>query len=286
MNLVDKYFHFPVTSPHIKQRGVAIALALTGVLLPGLHKFYLGQRRWGIVYLLLWPTHIPQVASVVEGLWYGLLAQDEFDYNFNPSPAHQAAQQSVHPVENAPSPSSPSSLSSNVASKPSTRKSTVRSRIQSDPTYRLQTLEDVAIAAELGVAIDVNRATESDWFRLPILTEDQGRSLTALSQSGVQFHCLDDIAAALNLPAQHLKPLEPILKFYYYDTDDLTAPTPINPNQASIAALANIPGMTITLALQIIHHRTSRPFKDLADLQKRLSLSAETVEALMHYVHF
>lgn len=283
MNLVDKYFHFSVISPHIKQRKVAIALALTGVLLPGLHKFYLGQRRWGILYLLLWPTHIPQVASVVEGLWYGLLAQDEFDYNFNPSPSPQAVQQSMQPL--VPE-ASPSSMASNVASKPSPRPLTVRSRIQSDPTYQLQSLDEVAIAVELGVTIDVNRATEADWLRLPILTADQGRSLTALSQAGIQFHCLDDIAAALSLPVQHLHPLDPILKFYYYDTDDLTTPLPINPNQASIAALADIPGVTIALALQIVHHRTPRPFQDLADLQKRLSLSAETIEALMHYVHF
>ena len=162
----------------------------------------------------------------------------------------------------------------------------MRSRIQSDPTYRLQSLAEVAIAVELGIEIDVNRATEEDWFRLPMLTEDQGRSLAELGQAGVQFHCLDDIAVALSFPVQRLKPLEPILKFYYYDTDELTASTPINLNQASIATLADIPGVTIPLALQIVHHRTSRPFKDLADLQKRLSLNAETIEALMHYVQF
>jgi hypothetical protein len=38
---------------------------------------------WGILYLLLWWTHIPQVASAIEGVWYLLQDPDEFDRNFN-----------------------------------------------------------------------------------------------------------------------------------------------------------------------------------------------------------
>lgn len=267
MNLTDK--SFPFNSPHVKRRGMAIALALSGVLLPGLHKFYLGQRRWGVAYLLLWPTHIPQVASVIEGLWYGYLAQEEFDYNFNTLPTQHPEHRST-PISQASGPTY----------------STVRSRIQNDPTYRLQSPEEVAIAAELGIEIDVNRATESDWLRLPILSDDQGRSIAALNKAGVQFHCLDDIAAAVSLPVKQLKPLEPILKFYYYDTDEVTTPIKVNPNQASIAALANVPGITVSLALQITHHRAPKPFEDMADMQKRLSLDATTVENLMHYFQF
>lgn len=267
MNLTDKYL--PFNSHHVKNRGMAIALALSGVLLPGLHKFYLGQRRWGIAYLLLWPTHIPQVASVIEGLWYGYLAQEEFDYNFNTVSTQHAEHRST-PIPKASEPTD----------------STVRSRIQTDPTYRLQSLEEVAIAAELGIEIDVNRATESDWLRLPILSDDQGRSIAALNKAGVQFHCLDDIAAAVSLPVKQLKPLEPILKFYYYDTDEVTIPVKVNPNHASIATLAKVPGITVPLALQITHHRASKPFHNVADMQKRLSLESTTVENLMHYFHF
>jgi TM2 domain-containing membrane protein YozV len=68
-----------------KNQKVAIALALSGFLLPvaGLHKFYLGQPLWGVLYLLLSWTPIPRVASVVEGVWYITQRQDEFDQNFN-----------------------------------------------------------------------------------------------------------------------------------------------------------------------------------------------------------
>jgi TM2 domain-containing membrane protein YozV len=53
-------------------RHVAIVLAFAGVVLPvsGLHKFYLGQHRWGLVYLLLSWTPIPHVAAAIEAVWY------------------------------------------------------------------------------------------------------------------------------------------------------------------------------------------------------------------------
>ncbi|ABA20553.1 conserved hypothetical protein [Trichormus variabilis ATCC 29413] len=67
-----------------KSRSIAAILAFAGtVSISGLHKFYLGQPLWGLLYVLLSWTPIPKVASAIEGVWY--LAQDEeaFDRNFN-----------------------------------------------------------------------------------------------------------------------------------------------------------------------------------------------------------
>lgn len=68
-----------------KSRKIAAVLALTGTLIPvaGLHKFYLGQPVWGLVYLLLSWTPIPHAASAIEGVWYLLQDECEFDSNFN-----------------------------------------------------------------------------------------------------------------------------------------------------------------------------------------------------------
>jgi TM2 domain-containing membrane protein YozV len=70
-------------SSRIKDRKVAAILAFSGILLPGLHKFYLGQPRWGIAYLLLSWTPIPKVASALEGLWYLFQDREEFEQHFN-----------------------------------------------------------------------------------------------------------------------------------------------------------------------------------------------------------
>ena len=67
-----------------KSRSIAVILALSGALtISGLHKFYLGQPLWGVLYVLLSWTPIPKVACAIEAVWY--LAQDEetFDRNFN-----------------------------------------------------------------------------------------------------------------------------------------------------------------------------------------------------------
>lgn len=59
----------------MQHRKIAIALAFVGSLptplpLTWLHKFYLGQYLWGVVYLVLMPTGIPTVACCIEGIWY------------------------------------------------------------------------------------------------------------------------------------------------------------------------------------------------------------------------
>jgi TM2 domain-containing membrane protein YozV len=68
-----------------KSRKVAVILAFAGTFIPiaGLHKFYLGQPLWGVLYLLLSPTPIPHVASAIEGFWYLVLSAEQFDRNFN-----------------------------------------------------------------------------------------------------------------------------------------------------------------------------------------------------------
>lgn len=68
-----------------KSRKVAALLALTGTVIPiaGLHKLYLGQPLWGLLYLLLSWTPIPRVACAIEGVWYLTQDEEQFDRNFN-----------------------------------------------------------------------------------------------------------------------------------------------------------------------------------------------------------
>jgi TM2 domain-containing membrane protein YozV len=91
-----------------KDRKVAAVLAFAGAIpipilngtISGLHKFYLGQPRWGVVYLLLGLTPIPTIASLIEGAWYLFQDGDEFEQNFNA--------RAVSPSASTPSASRPS----------------------------------------------------------------------------------------------------------------------------------------------------------------------------------
>ena len=46
----------------------------------------------------------------------------------------------------------------------------LRAKLLNDPYYRLQSGEEVRLAAELGMGIDANQATVDDWLRLPGLS--------------------------------------------------------------------------------------------------------------------
>lgn len=161
----------------------------------------------------------------------------------------------------------------------------LRSRIIEDPYYRFKSQFEIAVAADLGVKIDVNQAGVDDWLRLPGISIHQARQLVTLSQAGVAFYSISDLAAVLNLPIQRLQWLAPILSFQYYDRS-LDLPS-IQINQATVAELVKIPNFTPELALEIVNSREqSGNFTDLVNLQQRLELSGELIGDLMHYLKF
>jgi TM2 domain-containing membrane protein YozV len=89
-----------------KSRSVAAVLAFAGtVTVSGLHKFYLGQPFWGVLYVLLSWTPIPKVASAIEGVWFLAQNEDTFNQNFNlgksPVKTSQVAGKEVSTVANA-----------------------------------------------------------------------------------------------------------------------------------------------------------------------------------------
>jgi DNA uptake protein ComE-like DNA-binding protein len=163
----------------------------------------------------------------------------------------------------------------------------IRKKIANDPYYRFQSLTEIAIATELGIKIDVNLATVDDWLRLPGFSIRQGRSLVELVRMGVQLVCLEDIAAAIGVSVEHLKPYEPVLAFAYYDQLSPLSPVKVNINSALIAELAAIPEMSFDLAQEIVFLRQQDgKYHNLVDLASRLNLDGHLTSQLMHYLRF
>ena len=82
--MLDKFFS------HHKNRRVAVALALLGTITPiaGLHKLYLGQPVWGLIYILLWSTPISRIAAAVDAVWYLVQDVEQFERQFNGHSLH------------------------------------------------------------------------------------------------------------------------------------------------------------------------------------------------------
>lgn len=163
----------------------------------------------------------------------------------------------------------------------------LRTKLLNDPYYRLQSGEEIQLAARLGVRIDVNQATVDDWLRLPGLSIHQGRSLVELSRSGVKFYCLEDVAAALGMPVQRLEPLRPLLHFIYYDESLDHSRQLVNVNTATVEELAQIPWIHLSLAQIVVENRTSvGVYRNLADFQRRLQLPSDVIAQLMYFLRF
>ena len=161
----------------------------------------------------------------------------------------------------------------------------LRSRISENPYYRFRSPFEIAVAADLGVRIDVNQAGVDDWLRLPGISIHQARQLVALSQAGVAFYSISDLSAALNIPISRLQWLAPVLSFQYYD-ESLTLPY-VKLDRATVDELAQIPNLSIELAQQIVTERESGgSFTDLVNFQQRLGLSGKSIGELMHYLQF
>jgi TM2 domain-containing membrane protein YozV len=79
MSVLDKFFNYH------RDRRVAVTLALLGTVIPiaGLHKLYLGQPLWGVIYLLLWSTPIPRIAAAIDAVWYIVQDLEQFQLQFN-----------------------------------------------------------------------------------------------------------------------------------------------------------------------------------------------------------
>ncbi len=159
-------------------------------------------------------------------------------------------------------------------------------RLQQEPYYRFQSFEEMQLAASWGVRMDANTASVDEWLRLPGLSIHQARSLTNLTRQKVSFTCIEDVAAALNLPVQQIQHWQVILQFCYYDPEAALEPEKVNANTATFTELTAVPTIDTFLARSIVHYRQAGSYRDLADLQDRLRLTPKVAVELLHYLEF
>jgi TM2 domain-containing membrane protein YozV len=66
-----------------KWAAVVLAVLLGGI---GVHRFYLGQLGWGLLYLLFSWTFVPLLLSLIEAVGLVLTPRGKFDQVYNTRP--------------------------------------------------------------------------------------------------------------------------------------------------------------------------------------------------------
>ncbi len=65
--------------PKSRVTAIVLALLLGGI---GIHKFYLGQPGWGIIYMLFCWTFIPALIAFIEAIYYLCLSEPAFHIKY------------------------------------------------------------------------------------------------------------------------------------------------------------------------------------------------------------
>jgi DNA uptake protein ComE-like DNA-binding protein len=162
-------------------------------------------------------------------------------------------------------------------------------KLRQNPGLRLQSPAEVRHAAALGWRLDVNRATATDWYRLPGITANQVDLLLRLQGGGVQLSGPDDLQRLLELPADLVESWQPLLLFRWYGegTPQAHRPPMVDLNRASGGELQRrLPQLDDGRRQRLLRERQRGPFQDLADLQERLQLPPALVEELIGKVRF
>ena len=158
-----------------------------------------------------------------------------------------------------------------------------------DPVRPLRTasssVQDQTPAPSL--CIDVNRATAEQWRQLPGCSDAMIDQLLRLQQGGVQFSQLEDLAQLLDLSETVCDLWRPHLIFRWHgDAPAQPEQSVLDLNAASPRLLASGLAWPDDRLERLIAERRRKPFQHLADLQERLCLPPDVVEALIGRVCF
>lgn len=155
-----------------------------------------------------------------------------------------------------------------------------------EPGRRLRDAREVRRAAALGWRLDVNRATASDWLRLPGCPPEQADLLVRLQAGGVQLSGPEDLQHLLALDPELLRSWLPLLEFRWYGSPSAANTASLAINAAPARELRRLPDLDEASLARLLRERQRRPFVDLADLQQRLELPAAQIEAWIGRVSF
>jgi TM2 domain-containing membrane protein YozV len=163
----------------------------------GIHKFYLGKKTEGILYLVFCWTYIPAIIAIFEFFGFCFMSDQEFNRKFNNGRS---------------------------------------SEIESASSYWLSRITVVAkeFFAQTEVRVrsniiknklDINNCSTSDLVHMAGILPKHAENIALIRSEGYQFLALEDLTELADLPKDYCQKIEPLISFHYYDRAEDFYPT-------------------------------------------------------------
>jgi TM2 domain-containing membrane protein YozV/DNA-directed RNA polymerase subunit F len=155
----------------------------------GVHKFYLGKKNDGIIYLVFFWTYIPAIVAVFEFFGFCFMSDREFNSKFNNGRSSEIESASSYWV---------SRVTLLVKEFFSQTEVKVRSNVIKNK-------------------LDINNCSTNDLVHIVGLQPNHAENIALIRTEGYQFLGLEDLTDLADIPEDYCRKIEPLIAFTYYE---------------------------------------------------------------------
>jgi TM2 domain-containing membrane protein YozV len=155
----------------------------------GTHKFYLGKKNDGILYLVFFWTYIPAIVAIFEFFGFCFMSDREFNNKFN------------------------NGRSSEIESASSYWLSRVTSIVKEFFSQTEVKVRSNVIKNKL----DINNCSTNDLVHIAGLLPSYAENIALIRSEGYHFLDLEDLTQLADLPEDYCRKIEPLIAFTYYE---------------------------------------------------------------------
>jgi TM2 domain-containing membrane protein YozV len=238
----------------MKDRTTAMLLCLfLGSI--GIHKFYLGQKSQGIIYLVFFWTYIPAIMAIFEFFGFCLMSDRAFDNKFNNGRTSEIK---------------------SAASYWLARTTAIVKKFFSQTEVKIR-------SNVIKNKLDINNCSIDDLVHLAGLLPNYAENIALIRSEGYQFLDLEDLTELANLPADYCQKIEPLISFHYYEQAANLYPTNWQQlNSLSIEELIEL-DLDRDVATKICDERHQNGvYQALVDVKRRTGLPISAYKNLIN----
>lgn len=221
----------------------------------GIHKFYLGKNKEGILYLVFVWTWIPLIISLFEFVALYLMSDREFNNRFN------NIRGSGRTIDSA--------LFYWIARiTPSVNKFFART--------------EVSLRGKIVKNVDINRCSIDDLVHLVGIPSIYADNIDLIRSAGYQFLDLEDLIQLADIPEDYCRKIEPLIAFIYYEQSTEISPT--NWQQLNILSQEELIELELdpSIATKICDERKQNgEYRALVEIPKRTGVPISAYKHLI-----